>query len=221
MNRSGTVPAEPYNDRNIIHPFTSSRKFLRLRSCGGAPHFLVLREQRGDGKGSTSNGAGRRTGSLRRINRCEAFACLNHRAGGPEDRSGDLDALRAAARCGGKFVPHVPVLAAPAILQGRWAHVGTITLGDHGPEMDSMGVVDTVQPCHVNDWFLLEHSHVICDQAERLGLLRHLLKTWQRLGKDGHVVRRGARCWFGRSIVSIRWAMRVECWKLTVLQIIP
>lgn len=133
-----------------------------------------------------------------------------------EGGRGRLGTLRAAARCWGEIGNQVPLFAAPAVFQCGWTHVRPITLGNHGPKMNSMGVVDPIQPCHVNDRFLFQSPHVIRNQSKCFSLLRHSLEAWNGFGKDGHMIRRG-RWLFWRSIIKIRAVVKVEWRKLALL----
>ena len=133
-----------------------------------------------------------------------------------EGGRGHLGALRAAARCWGKVGNQVPLLAAPAVFQRGWTHVRPIALGDHGPKMNSMGVVDAVQPRHVNNRFLFQSSHVIGDQSECFGLLRYPLEARNRFREDGYMIWRG-RWLFRRSIVKIGTVVKVEGRQLALL----
>lgn len=77
-------------------------------------------------------------------------------------------------------------MAAPGVFQGRGAHGTSIALGDHGPEVDAMGVINAVKTRNIDHWLIVKLSHILGDEAEGFGGLRGALRVgyWFRKDRD-------------------------------------
>ena len=149
----------------IIHPLREMSYILHSLLVRRASHLLVFREQRGDGEGPPFDGAG---GALGRVDRRETLTVVGGRTEWPaENRGGRLGALRATARRRRKVgSARGELLATPGIFERRRGYVGAVALSNHGPEMNSVGVVDAIQALHVDDLPFLGRTHVFGDQPK-------------------------------------------------------
>lgn len=121
----------------------------------------------------------------------------------------------------------------PGVFEGGGADGAAIVLGDHGPEVDTVDVVDAVEAGYVDGGLLVvvvgDVSHVFGDEAEGLGGLGDAVGIRDGFGEDGDVALRGGGhsvccccccCCCGGRAVSIGVGGEAEGWESSLLEII-
>lgn len=133
-----------------------------------------------------------------------------------------MGALGAAAGRRGEIGFGGGLMVAPGVFEGGGAHGAAVALGDHGPEVDAVGVVDAVEAGDVNYRLFVEFAaHVFGDEPERFAGLRGAVGEGNGFGEDGDVVlgRRGAYS-VCRRAVSIGVGGEAEGWESSLLEIV-